>query len=124
MPDKPEKNYRTLAIRLDDTLHQQILLVAQLDGVTLVDAIRQAIQAHITAKRGEGDLAARAAEALAAIDEETANRRRAIEELFGSRSNAGTTDATSSSDEPPAAEAPVPIDPAKSQSRRKPGVVG
>ena len=84
MPDKPEKHYRTLAIRLDDTLHAQISLVASLDGVTLVDAIREAIQAHITAKRGEGDLAARAAEALAAIDEETANRRRAIEELFGS----------------------------------------
>ncbi len=74
---------KTLAIRLPDELHAQLALVAQLDGISLTDAIRQAIEALIERKRGQGDLAARAAEALEEIEREATARREAIRALFG-----------------------------------------
>jgi predicted DNA-binding protein len=73
---------KTLAIRLTDELHAQLVLIAQLDGLTLTDTIRQAIEGHIERKRAGGDLAARAEQALADIDRETAARRAAIEALL------------------------------------------
>jgi predicted DNA-binding protein len=77
---------KTLAIRLPDELHAQLVLIAQLDGVSLTDAIRQAIEGLIERKRAEGDLAARAEQALAEIERETTARREAIQALFGQAS--------------------------------------
>lgn len=74
---------KTLAIRLPDELHAQLVLVAGLDGISLTDAIRQAIEGLIERKRAEGDLAARAEAALAEIEREATARRAAIASLFG-----------------------------------------
>jgi predicted transcriptional regulator len=74
---------KTLAIRLPDELHAQLGLVAQLDELTLTDAIRQAIEEFIDRKRAEGDFASRAAAMLEEIDREAATRRQSIEALFG-----------------------------------------
>jgi len=77
---------KTLAIRLPDELHAQLVLIAQLDGVSLTDAIRQAIEGLIERKRAEGDLAARAEQALAEIERDATARREAIQSLFGQTS--------------------------------------
>lgn len=82
MPN-PERPVKTLAIRLDEGLHAQLSMLAQLGGVTVTDAIRQAIEAYVEAQRSQGDLAARAAGALEEIEREAANRRSAIQALFG-----------------------------------------
>ena len=74
---------KTLAIRLPDELHAQLVLIAQLDGISLTDAIRQAIDRLIERKRAEGDLADQAAQALEEIEREAAARREAIQALFG-----------------------------------------
>ena len=74
---------KTLAIRLPDELHAQLALIAQLDGISLTDAIRQAIEGLIERKRAEGDLAAQAAQALEEIERESAARREAIQSLLG-----------------------------------------
>jgi len=74
---------KTLGIRLPDELHAQFALVAQLDGLSLTDAIRRAVEFYVEAKRSEGDFAERAREALAEIEREAAARRAAIEGLFG-----------------------------------------
>jgi hypothetical protein len=74
---------KTLAIRLPDELHAQLVLIAQLDGISLTDAIRQGIEGLIERKRSEGDLAARAEQALAEIERDTTARREAIQALFG-----------------------------------------
>jgi predicted transcriptional regulator len=87
---------KTLAIRLDDELHAQLSVLAQLEEVSITDAIRQAIEAHIEAKRSQPELAARAESVLAAIDAEAANRRGAIATLFSSpepKDEAGATSA-------------------------------
>jgi hypothetical protein len=74
---------KTLAIRLDQTQHAQLTVLAQLEGVTVTDAIRQAIETHIETKRLNPLLSERAEAALANIDQEVADRRAAIAGLFG-----------------------------------------
>ncbi len=90
MPEPRNGSVKTLAIRLADDLHAQLSLVAQLDELTLTDAIRRAIEEFIERKRAEGDFAARAAAMLEEIDREAATRRQSIEALFGT---AGPPDA-------------------------------
>ena len=83
MSEPQGSGVKTLGIRLEGDLHAQLSLVAQLDGLSLTDAIRRAIEEFIERKRAEGDFAARAAAMLEEIDREAAVRRQSIEALFG-----------------------------------------
>jgi predicted DNA-binding protein len=74
---------KTLAIRLPDELHAQLVLVASLEDKSLTDTIRQAIEELIERKRTDGDLAAQATKALEEIERETAARREALQALLG-----------------------------------------
>jgi hypothetical protein len=74
---------KTLAIRLPDDLHAQLVLVAQLDGVSLAEAIRQAVESSINRRRDAGELADRAQTALEQIEQESATRRAALQALLG-----------------------------------------
>lgn len=74
---------KTLGIRLPDELHTQFALVAQLDGLSLTDAIRKAVELYVQTKRSEADFAERAAAALEEIEREAASRRSVIQALFG-----------------------------------------
>ena len=74
---------KTLGIRLPDELHTQFVLVASLDGLSLTDAIRRAVELYVETKRSEGDFAERATAALDFLEREAATRRSAIEGLFG-----------------------------------------
>ncbi len=97
---------KTLAIRLEDDLHAQLSVLAQLDGQTITDEIRQAIAAHIETKRSHPDLTARAEAVLGEIEQEAASRRSAIAALFGSsdtESEAAGQSAASDAPAPPAA---------------------
>ncbi len=73
---------KTLAIRLEDDVHAQLTMVAQLDGTTVTEEIRQAIQAHLTRKRESGELSERANAVLAEIEQEAAAKRDAVQALF------------------------------------------
>ena len=72
---------KTMAIRLEDELHAQLALVAQLENTTVTDLIRSAVASYIEQKRAE--LSGRAEAALAEIEREAAARRQAITALFG-----------------------------------------
>lgn len=73
---------KTLAIRLEDDTHAQLSMLAQLEELTVTDAIRQAIDSYIEAKRSQPELTARAEAVLADIDRDAASRREAIASLF------------------------------------------
>ncbi len=79
----PERSVKTLAIRLDEGLHAQLTVLAQLAEMTVTDAIRQAIEAYVEVQRSQGNLAAKAAGALEEIEREATTRRSAIQALFG-----------------------------------------
>jgi predicted DNA-binding protein len=74
---------KTLAIRLPDELHAQLVLVASLEGLSLTDTIRQAIEELVERKRADGNLAAQAAKALEEMERETESRRHALQALLG-----------------------------------------
>jgi predicted transcriptional regulator len=82
-PTLAEGSMKTLAIRLDDDVQALLALVAQLEDKPIIGVIREAIDAHLAAKRDEADLAERAETVLADIDREAAARKEAIETLFG-----------------------------------------
>jgi hypothetical protein len=99
---------KTLGIKLPDELHAQLVLIAGLEGLSLTDAIRQAIDGYIERKRGEGDLAARAAQALGEIEREASLRRDALQALFGPPAESGE-----------AATAPAPGKPASRRGAKE-----
>ena len=86
---------KTLAIRLPDELHAQLVLVASLEDKSLTDTIRQAIEELIERKRADGDLAAQAAKALEEMDRETEARRQALQALLGGQQPSGDEPAPS-----------------------------
>jgi hypothetical protein len=74
---------KTLGIKLPPKLHAQFALVAQLDDISLNVAVLRAVEQYVASKQSEPDFAQRAAEALAEIEREAAERKSAIEGLFG-----------------------------------------
>lgn len=86
---------RTIAIKVEDEVHQQLTLLAQLSERPLVDELREAIDAHIARRSDEVDLTAQAQAALEEIDREAASRRQAIEVLLTKRPRASKQQTTS-----------------------------
>src|ERR671931_2496276 len=82
-PKADAKGAKTLGVRLPAELHAQFALVAQLDGLSLNDAVLRAVELYVETKRSESDFATRATAALDDIEREAAARRAAIEGLFG-----------------------------------------
>ena len=73
---------KTIAVRLEDGVSDLLTLVSQLEETTIVDQIREAIDAHLQRKLAEGDLAERATAALDGIDREAKAKKDAIGALF------------------------------------------
>ena len=87
---------KTMAIRLEDDTSAQLTVLAQLEGTSVADLIRQAIERLIEDKRSQGDLAGKAQAVLADIDREASARKAAIETLFGAPEIPATPPPTSS----------------------------
>ena len=87
-PDTPG-GVKTLAIRLQPEVHQQLVIIASLRGTNITEEIRQAIEAHIASVKSSSDLASKADGVLEEIERQAADRRAAIASLFGD----GTTPA-------------------------------
>lgn len=78
---------KTIAIRLEDETSEMLTLVAQLEGTTQIEQIREAITSHLERKVAGGDLTARAQEALDEVEREASAKRKAIEQLVGDVAN-------------------------------------
>jgi predicted DNA-binding protein len=117
MTDAPG-GVRTLAIRLPDELHAQLVLVASLDGVSLAEAIRAAVETGIARRRDNGELAAQAQAALEQIEREASRRRAALSALLGPA--AATEPAAPAADKPAATPAAGPKPTARRRNREAP----
>ena len=73
---------KTLAIRLDDSRHAQLSMLAQLLETTVTDVIRSAITERIETMSANPLVAERAEAAIAKMDAEAATRRSAIADMF------------------------------------------
>lgn len=85
---------KTLAIRLDDELHAQLSVLAQLSDSTITDEIRQAIEKHLEGQRANPELTGKAQAVLDDIERDAKARQAAIATLFGTTEQPST--ATSS----------------------------
>mgnify|MGYP000843930079 CR=1 FL=1 len=95
---------KTMAIRLDDELHAQLSVLAQLSGTSLTDEIRQALEAHLKAKRTSPELSERAKAVSEEIEHEAQVRRAASTTLFGSPEQPKDNDAKASGKRPRSSE--------------------
>lgn len=73
---------KTMAIRLEDDLHEQLSILSQLTATSLTEIIRTAIETHVAAKCSDPEIAAQADQVLAEIDAAANRRRDAIGALF------------------------------------------
>jgi predicted DNA-binding protein len=90
-PDTTPGGVKTLAIRLQPDVHQQLVIIASLRGTTISEEIRQAIEAHIASVKSSTDLASKADGVLEEIERQAADRRAAIASLFGDGTAAPTS---------------------------------
>lgn len=74
---------KTLAIRLEDELHAQLSVLAQLAGTSITDEIRHGLEAHLEARRTSPELTNRAQAVFEQIERDAKDRQAAIATLFG-----------------------------------------
>jgi hypothetical protein len=74
---------KTLGIRLEDELHAQLSVLAQLAESSITDEIRLAIERHVETRRTDPELTLRAQAVREEIDREAQLRQNAIATLFG-----------------------------------------
>jgi hypothetical protein len=79
---------KTMAIRAEDELHAQFVILAQLDGIPLTEELHQALEAHVARRRSEPGFAEKARAVLEEIDQEASARRGAIQALFAEDASA------------------------------------
>ncbi|MFL6139622.1 MAG: toxin-antitoxin system HicB family antitoxin [Frankiaceae bacterium] len=89
MTEGPRSGVKTLAIRLPDELHAQLVLIAQLDNTSLNALLVGAAQALVERRIATGDLAAQAELAIKQIDREASTRRAALQALLTQGGEAG-----------------------------------
>lgn len=85
---------KTLAVKFSDEQHAQATAVAQLEGRSLTELIRQSIDDYLDRKRESGELAERAQVVLDGIDQEAAARRATITGLLSGAGGSGGGKAT------------------------------
>lgn len=91
---------KTLAIRLTEQQRAQLDIVAQLNGRTVTEEIRLAIEHWIEQTRSNPQLVAKADTARAEIEREAEARRSAITALFGDADTTTPPTAATSSARP------------------------
>lgn len=100
MPEpKNSDTLRTIAVRVSPDYHAQLALVAQIDGITLVDLMTKALDNYMAERRAAPDFQAAAQAALADAEAQMA-RTRAM--LLGAATEGAGGDVTAepSSDAP------------------------
>ena len=91
-PNKQEQHTKTLAIRVEETLHAQLRIIAQLRETTITDEIRQAIETRIASAQDDPEIIARAQQARDELEREAATRSAAIAGFLGKPAVAAVMD--------------------------------
>jgi hypothetical protein len=84
MADNEPQHTKTLAIRVEESVHAQLRFIAQLNGSSITEEIRRAIEHRITTAQDDPELIARAQQAREEIEREAAARSAAIAGFMGS----------------------------------------
>ena len=101
MPEPTTKGsdaQRTIAVRVSPAEHAQLAMVAQIDGITLVELMTTALAQYVAERRAAPDFQAKAAAALAAAEAQMAQTRAMLLGAVSTEEGTG---------EEPAADAPA-----------------
>lgn len=82
-PYEAEQPFKTIAVRVQESLHAQLSFIAQLSGSSISEEIRQAIERRIATAQDDPDLIARAETVRQQIEREAAARTAAIAGFMG-----------------------------------------
>ncbi len=89
-----EQRSKTLAIRVEESLHTQLRFIAQLNGTSITEEIRRAITDRITTAQDDPNLIARAEQAQQEIEREPAARTAALAGFIGKPAIDATVEST------------------------------
>jgi predicted transcriptional regulator len=103
---------KTLAIRLEDDLHAQMSVLAQLRESTITEEIRHAIENHLESSKHDTELNGRAKTVLEDIERESKARQAAIATLFSTEDQSASVSRTA---------VPNAVVPLKPVNDKKPG---
>lgn len=78
-----EQHLKTIAVRVEEALHTQLRFIAHLNGSSITEEIRKAIETRIATAQDDPDLIARAQQARDDIEREAAARAAAIAGFLG-----------------------------------------
>ena len=78
-----EQHLKTIAVRVEESLHAQLRFIAQLNDSSITDEIRKAIETRIATAQDDPELVARAQQAQEEIEREAATRAAAIAGFLG-----------------------------------------
>ena len=78
-----EQHLKTIAVRVEEGLHAQLRFIAQLNGTSITEEIRGAIETRIATAQDDPNLVARAEQARDEIEREAAARAAAIAGFLG-----------------------------------------
>jgi hypothetical protein len=81
--EQEQQHLKTLAVRVEESLHAQLRFIAQLSGTSITEEIRRAIEHRITAAQDDPALIARAQQVREEIEREAAARSAAIAGFIG-----------------------------------------
>lgn len=83
MHEQQEQQFRTIAVRVQESLHTRLSFIAQLAGTSLSEEIRSAIENRIATAQDDPELIKRAQAAREEIEREAAARNAAIAGFMG-----------------------------------------
>lgn len=86
-----EQRFRTVAVRVDETVHAQLSFIADLAGTSLSEEVRRAIEGRIASAQGDPALIERTQQAREQIEREAAARSAAIAGFMGKPAVADVT---------------------------------
>jgi hypothetical protein len=89
--EQAEQHFKTIAVRIEESVHSQLSFIAQLSDTTISKEIRQAIDSRITNAQADPELIARATAASERIEREAAARTAAIAGFIGKPATTAAT---------------------------------
>lgn len=92
--DQHERHFKTLAVRVEESLHAQLHFIAQLSGTNITEEIRRAIEHRLASAQEDPALIARAEQVRDQIEREAAARSAAIAGFIGTTTVAATDPST------------------------------
>jgi len=87
-----EQHLKTIAVRVEESLHAQLRFIAQLNDSSITEEIRRAIETRIATAQDDPDLVTRAQQARDEIEREAAARSAAIAGFLGKPAVSATSD--------------------------------